>query len=424
MIIGEKMLELVDVMKKIAEQIKDVTFMCESRTKSTLFTRNGKLGFENTICFMLNNVKKSLQIELDSFYENVLNKNYSISKQAYTQGRKKIRPEAFIKLTDTIIKAFYEEEYRKFRGYRLLAIDGTVLGINNSARLRESFGYVEKGDCHVARALGMGLYDVENDIMIASKILHYRTSERDGAVLLIEKLLKLGTKNDLIIFDRGYPSKALIEYLDNNGIKYLMRVSGMFLKKINNANKEDQTVNIGINKSYHKVRVVNFMLNEAENEKLITNLYDLDLTIDDFRKLYFKRWRIEVKYDELKNKLQIENFTGDTKETIEQDFYASMYLTNIAAIAKGNANEKLKQKNKDKKLKYEYKVNVNYLIGTLKDKFVAILLEPSPEKRVFLINKITQSLVKNVVPIRNDRHTPRNKGKRSFAHPLNQKSCL
>jgi hypothetical protein len=50
--------------------------------------------------------------------------------------------------------------------------------------------------------------------------------------------------------------------------------------------------------------------------------------------MYFKRWGIEIKFDELKNRLQIENFTGDTKEKILQDFYASIYLSNMASLAK------------------------------------------------------------------------------------------
>jgi hypothetical protein len=37
------------------------------------------------------------------------------------------------------------------------------------------------------------------------------------------------------------------------------------------------------------------------------------------------RWGIEMKYDELKDRLQIENFTGTTKIAIEQDFYSTIY---------------------------------------------------------------------------------------------------
>ncbi|MCM1992419.1 hypothetical protein [Oceanirhabdus seepicola] len=48
----------------------------------------------------------------------------------------------------------------------------------------------------------------------------------------------------------------------------------------------------------------------------------------------FLTLRVEVKYDELKNRLEIENFTGRTKIAIEQDFYASIYQSNIIELTR------------------------------------------------------------------------------------------
>jgi len=54
-------------------------------------------------------------------------------------------------------------------------------------------------------------------------------------------------------------------------------------------------------------------------EILISNLFDESLKIQNFKELYFKRWAV-VRYDELKNHLEIENFSGTTRIAIEQDF--------------------------------------------------------------------------------------------------------
>ena len=40
---------------------------------------------------------------------------------------------------------------------------------------------------------------------------------------------------DLIVFDRGYPSKALIKYLDSSGFKYPMRLQKSFNAEIDNS---------------------------------------------------------------------------------------------------------------------------------------------------------------------------------------------
>lgn len=115
------------------------------------------------------------------------------------------------------------------------------------------------------------------------------------------------------------------------------------------------------------------MLSSEEEEILITSLLDERLLIKDFKELYFMRWGIEIKYDELKNRLQIENFTGITKKAIEQDFYATIYLSNMVELARSRSDELIDNRNKDKNLKYKQKTNLNILIGSLKEKFLKIL---------------------------------------------------
>ena len=70
---------------------------------------------------------------------------------------------------------------------------------------------------------------------------------------------------------------------------------------------------------------------ESETEDyLVTNVLDDQYQIQDFVELYHLRWGIETKYNDLKNKLQIENFTGITPVAIRQDFFATLYLVNLA----------------------------------------------------------------------------------------------
>jgi len=405
----------------------DIVFMCESRMKSTYFTRatNCKMDFKSLIMFGLNFVKRTLQIELDSFFEIIKGAECGITKQGYSEARQKISPTAFIKMADNIISWYYgDDDFKTFNGYRLSAIDGTLLELNNSERLRDAFGYAEAKTVKLARAKSSCIYDLENDMVITSKITSYFTGEREIAIELIEKLKQIGLKNDLILFDRGYPSRQFFAYLEGSGVKYLMRVKNQSMKEVNEAMKPDQIVPINVGGKTIRVRVLRFMLDSEVEEVLVTNLLDENLGIQEFKALYFRRWGIEVKYDELKSRLQIENFTGDTQIAVEQDFYASIYLSNMVALAKNEANEKIAQNNEDKNLKYEYKVNTNILIGKLKDSMVIMLLEDNSEKRKSMFHRIMQEISKNMVPIRPSRSKPRNMGRKSPKHPLNQKRCL
>jgi hypothetical protein len=162
------------------------------------------------------------------------------------------------------------------------------------------------------------------------------------------------------------------------------------MKEVNEARKPDQIVEINAKKGPLKLRVVRLKLDSGEEEILVTNLLDENFSIQEFKELYFKRWGIEVKYNELKSRLQIENLTGDTVISVEQDFYASIYLSNMVALAKQEANEKIALNNKDKTLKYEYKINVNLLIGELKDSLVLMLLEDNLEKRNAIFYRIME----------------------------------
>ena len=203
-----------------------------------------------------------------------------------------------------------------------------------------------------------------------------------------------------------------------------MRCQKNFCNQIKNARKKDQVVHIAYNEKVYNVRVLRFTLASGEEEILITNLLDKKLSIKYFKSLYFMRWGIEIKYNDLKNKLQIENFTGATRISIEQDFYASIYLSNMIELARIQNEEMIKERTKGKGLKYEYKPNINLLIGTLKDKFILMLLEKSSRKRSKLYKEIMEQVSKSSVPIRSNRQYPRKKFLVRTNYPLNKKRCL
>lgn len=58
-------------------------------------------------------------------------------------------------------------------------------------------------------------------MIIASKLGHYRTGEREIAEALINEMCKIGTYNDLILFDRGYPSHDFMKFIEFKKIKRL-----------------------------------------------------------------------------------------------------------------------------------------------------------------------------------------------------------
>ncbi len=267
------------------------------------------------------------------------------------------------------------------------------------------------------------IYDIENDYILESDIRTWRAAERDAAKDLIEHLETKGYKNDLLLFDRGYPSDDMFEYLESKNLKYLMRVKvNKFNSDFDKANEPDQIITRIYKNKALPLRIINVALPTGEVEKLVTNIMTEDFTTEDFKTLYFKRWGIEVKYNQLKSRYELENFSGVNPIAIMQDFYATIYLSNLFGMVKTEANENVKS-NKEG-LQYEYKVNMNVLIPKMTRTLIKCLYEDDPEKRTVLFDKSMREISKNLVPIRPDRHFTRKEPSRKNKYPLNKKRSM
>ena len=91
------------------------------------------------ILFILNNMGKTLTLELNEYMKKQ-NKE-PITYQALSKQRQNINPEIFKKLNNAYIKSIYEQrEIKKYKGYIVLSVDGSILELPNSKELKEYYG--------------------------------------------------------------------------------------------------------------------------------------------------------------------------------------------------------------------------------------------------------------------------------------------
>jgi hypothetical protein len=225
----------------------------------------------------------------------------------------------------------------------------------------------------------------------------------------LELFKALKGDRDLIIFDRGYPSKELIKYLNDHGFKYLIRAYKGFNPDADASAEQDFIVQIlGCD-----VRVVRVPLSTGKIELLFTNLGQDEFKAEEFHALYHLRWGAETKYNALKNKFEVESFSGRSLHTVLQDFWATMFLSNIAAGFKRDADSAVKEmveakKEAGKPLKHEeYKANENLMIGRLKNNLIMILFEEDPYKRAALWQRLTDRIASRYIPVIPGRSFPR-----------------
>ena len=149
-------------------------------------------------------------------------------------------------------------------------------------------------------------------------------------------------EKDIVIFDRGYPSRDMIATLTGMGCKYLMRLPDSSFKGVKENPSNDFRITVSTKTDTYSVRVVRVILKSGEIETLITNLSENEFSADDFLDLYFLRWGIETTYGTLKNKLLIEKFSGRSPVAVLQEYYAMMFVLNCMEYDADSTNAVLK----------------------------------------------------------------------------------
>lgn len=365
-------------------------FQDTHKYKAIDFTRDRKLGFVTTINIMLKKSGKSLQNTLIDAKEKLVtfsHKAYeSVTSSAYTRARAKLNYTAFIELYRVVREHFYEDgDYHKYKGFRVLAIDASKIILPNSESIKKRFtptvakNQIIEFSKEVIQARASVLYDLHNNIIIDAVLEDKAYGERQLAVSHLEYV----QKNDLIIFDRGYPSFELFENIMKSNADFLVRIRRNSFKQVafmfhKDCKIDDITMIIKAPKINTKdlfreivkplqIRFIRVVLDNGEIEVLATSV--LDQTIlqqTDFKELYHQRWGIETFFHILKNRLSLENFTGYSALAVQQDFYITMFLSNYESLLVYDTNIALNEKSKN--YKNRQKVNKSISFNIIKQK--------------------------------------------------------
>jgi hypothetical protein len=404
------------------ECINDDDFRSRHRTDDRYFTRCRKLTFVIVILLLLRKSMKSIQCAVNELFMALGIE--SVTAAAFSQARKRIRHTAFIELNErAVVKVLYRDgDYLCYKGFRVLAIDGSKIRLPETEEINKEFGQIvytngrndEIKGCHTY-AQGSVLYDVLNHVAIDALLGKATDYEVD---LAIEHLKK--TQNgDLIIADRGYASYFFLARLSQAGRDFVVRCSSGSFKAATamlageGAASQPVTLiapqtkkelkELGLPKQL-AVRFVRVLLDTGDYEVLVTSLLDeVEYPVSDFKELYWLRWGVESFYGVVKTRLQLENFTGRTVESIKQDFYATIYITGLESILTDQAEERLSQKN----TKHAYHVNKAVSFNAIKNQVIDLLYHESDLD--LLLEKLTKLFLKNPSCTRKNREVPRRK---------------
>jgi hypothetical protein len=331
------------------------------------------------------------------------------TEQAFSKARQGIDPAAFERLFE-ITRDNIEQsgKVRRYKGYRVFGMDGSELAVPSSAALWGAYPALGKEKRDRPRARASLLCEVFDGYVLDAQLSDRSVSERKLAVAHLDALSGVLNEMDIVLLDRGYPSRGLIAWMSREGgPQFVMRVPRNFSPLIDRNRGADFWITLEYEGVEYRVRVVRVTLPTGECETLITSLGEDQFEREAFLELYALRWGVETAYDRVKNGLALEKFSGRTTISIRQEFYGAMFLLNYAAMLAAVATEEIAKKQAGKSLAYAYRANFNLIVADLKGHLSDLLLAKSSRSSRKILNQVLRRAMDKPCPIRPGRSFPR-----------------
>ena len=267
-----------------------------------------------------------------------------LSEEAFVQARQRMPLKFWAALLAVLAERFQGEhpEHLNFKGFRLLAMDGTTLTLPKAERLRQHYGIPKNGKrkkaAPQARMVMLTLPGVR--LPIAYEVAPLSQSELELAGGLLPSL----RAKDLVLIDRGFISYGLFWQIQRHRAYFGTRLKkNIKYKKRKRLGPKDWLVEWAPKDSAGKwkdlprsmpLRVIHYQFPGFRPSAIITNVLDPQkLSREDWVRLaqdcdkkgkfspglYHRRWEIETSFRELKVVLATKSLRSHTPASLEYE---------------------------------------------------------------------------------------------------------
>jgi hypothetical protein len=426
----------VELITHLRCALHDAEFCARHRVRAADFTRASPLNFPNVMLLILQKTTLAVQRHLHEFFswcgEACAPK--PVTAGAWTQARAKLCAEAFAELNKTLVlPAAYAPEQRAalrlWQGNRVVAFDSSLVRLPASASVQKVFDTVrvsnQSGDTGTAYPEGRisVVYDVLNALGLDAQLLPSSVGEVQMAA---EQLAAL-EPGDIAVMDRGYTGYEFLALLAQAEVQFVARCSRASFAPAIEMFRSDKAVvsrivtlrrphaaarlNARIGAAAWselprtlKVRLVSVRLSTGELEVLVSSLLDEAVyPTEAFTGLYHLRWSIETHYQVLKSRLDLENWSGHTLESVRQDFAACVLVSNLESLITRPAQAQLDAGAATRK--HPVRVNRAVAFHALKTQVLDLLAGDKPPEAVLM--RLQLLFQAAPVTVRPERYHPR-----------------
>ena len=388
------------------------------------FTRNRKLPLEKVLTLLVKMGGHSLR---DEMLDCIDFEEMPATVSALVQQRNKLLPEAL----DYLFREFTNRchDPKTYKGYRLLAVDGSDLQFTANPNDPLSYFPGVNGQKPYSFLHLNVLYDLSSNLYLDAVVQKKREANENAA--LVSMVDRSGIDEPVIITaDRGYESYNTLEHIARKGWKYLIRLREskgilsslslpegdfdmpvqLFLtrkqtKKLKELQKEFpgmyRFLPIHVNFDYlpwgtdgfypFSFRIVRFKISDGSTETLITNLDRNSFPAEELKHLYHLRWGIETSFRQLKYTIGLSLFQSKKVEYITQEIFARLTMYNFCELITSHVVIQ------NKRRKYVYKTNFTAAVHICRQ-FLRGTVPPP---------KVEDLIKVHIVPIRPGRSTLR-----------------
>lgn len=421
---------LLTLVEMLRARLRDADFQARHRIRPQDFTRDCQLTFPVLMLFILQKTVKSLQRHLHEFLDDLAAGQLfePVTSGAVTHARAKLKASAFIELNqDCVLPTIYGAEHpiQRWRGHRLVGVDSSLVRLPMSEELGQKFGWKEAANQNGATGTRFPearlsvVYDLRNRVGWEARL---EPSTLGEVALAIQQLERL-QPGDVEINDRGFTGYLYLALVRQRQAHFIARCStGSFLAaqemfRLNRANQsqvvwlfapsdqkaECQRLGLPLKMA---VRFVSLRLPSGELEVLATSLLDeVAYPTEEFLTVYHWRWGHETFHLMLKGRLELENFSGQTVEAVEQDVQAALLLANLESVLSESTQAALNQQRKAETQPRQ--VNRSNSYHAIKDQVLDLLYWDTPAPTV--LQKLMRLFQGDPVAVRPNRKEPRSR---------------
>ena len=389
------------------------------------FIRTRKLDFAKTVSILLAMEGGTLTKELLNYFDYASD---TPTASAFVQQRSKLKPEALEFIFQEFANSFPGE--RLYRGYRLVATDGSDIQIPTDESDPESYYVGEEGKRPFNVTKLNALYDLCGNLYVDAVIQGKRVCNENKMLAKMVDRSKLQGPV-ILIADRGFESYNSMAHVQRKGWKFLIRAKDVWgiVHGLDLPDKEefDLPVQLMLTRKRNKetrhllkdrnhyrfipstanfeflprsggplfyevnFRVARFKISENSYETVVTNLDPDQFPPSELKKLYAMRWGIETSFRKLKYTLGLLAFHAKKVELILQEIFARLIMYNFTELI--TSHTVIQQKDR----KFAYKANFSAAVPICRQ---FLRGNVSPPRVEALISRL-------ISPIRPGRSEPR-----------------